>query len=437
MKTSVPPSDGQAPGSSRRVAPFLAVQTVTFLGSLGTGVVTSGIFFLAQEACGFTVSQNFALGLFLGLSYILGAAGIGPALRRLARRSSAVSTRSVLVTLSACMGLVSFVPQWAAWRSGDTASVGWAIWLVVAVYAPASGAFWPLVESYLSGGRRGASLRTAIGRFNIVWGVAVVTAFWAMAPLLEHRPLVLLSGFGVLQLACTAVVWRLGREPGRHLAEHHEPHPEVYERLLATFRVLLPTSYYITAVWSPYAPTALDRLDVPIGWQAPVVATWMMSRVATFAVLERWHGWQGRWSAATAGGAGMIGGIVLSLLAPALGTEAGVPLMLLGLALLGIGNGIVYTAALYYALEVGRGEVEAGGAHESLIGLGFAGGPATGLAASGLVAAGAVGAERLNLTIIGLLTLVLLLIGVYAFVRMRSAPLNPERGGLGSPPSRE
>jgi hypothetical protein len=52
---------------------------------------------------------------------------------------------------------------------------------------------------------------------------------------------------------------------------------------------------------------------------------------------------------------------------------------LLGEAVFGWCNAFVYTAALYYALVVKNGSVDAGGAHEALIGLGFAIGPGSGL----------------------------------------------------------
>jgi hypothetical protein len=42
---------------------------------------------------------------------------------------------------------------------------------------------------------------------------------------------------------------------------------------------------------------------------------------------------------------------------------------------------MLYTAALYYALFLKNAAVEAGGAHEGLVGLGFVLGPLTGIAA--------------------------------------------------------
>ena len=53
--------------------------------------------------------------------------------------------------------------------------------------------------------------------------------------------------------------------------------------------------------------------------------------------------------------------------------------MLVGVACLGTGLGIIYYAALYYAMAVGRAAVEAGGVHEGLIGAGYTCGPLAGL----------------------------------------------------------
>jgi len=59
------------------------------------------------------------------------------------------------------------------------------------------------------------------------------------------------------------------------------------------------------------------------------------------------------------------------------GTPGGV---VAGLALFGTGMGLTYCLALYYALAVGKGAVDAGGGFEALIGLGYFAGPLLGLA---------------------------------------------------------
>jgi hypothetical protein len=65
-----------------------------------------------------------------------------------------------------------------------------------------------------------------------------------------------------------------------------------------------------------------------------------------------------------------------------LGTS--LPVVLCGEALFGVASGGAYHAALFYALLAKNASVDAGGAHEGLIGLGFALGPLTGLAGHAL-----------------------------------------------------
>ena len=56
------------------------------------------------------------------------------------------------------------------------------------------------------------------------------------------------------------------------------------------------------------------------------------------------------------------------------------PILGASLALFGAGHGVVYYAAIYYAMSVGHAAVDASGTHEGLIGVGYALGPAVGLA---------------------------------------------------------
>ncbi len=385
---------------------------MVFLASMGTGVVTNGIFFIAKESSGFTPPMNFGLGLLLGVMYILGAVCVGPVLRRVAARNPRVSSRGVVAGLSVCMGVAATGPPAIAFLAPEWAAMG--VWAGVGVYALCSGAFWPIVESYLSGGRSGHRLRRAVGQFNITWALAVLVSLWGMAPLLDRAPLAVLLVFGLIQMVSTVLVLPMGREPGGHLPEQHELHPPVYLPLLTTFRLLLPTSFYVVSVWSPFAPEALDRLGVEIGWQTPVAATWMLSRLVVFFAMERWHGWHGKWWLVVVGAAGMVGGIGVALAAPLVGGAVGLGLLLAGLAMLGVGNGVIYVASLYYAMEVGRGKVEAGGTHEALIGMGFAGGPLTGLLAVGAVRSGVLPeGAGLNLAVLALLGIVLGIVGIW------------------------
>lgn len=398
-------------------SPLGAILVFTFINSIGTGVVTNGVAFLATHGYGYGTAGNYWLSFALGATYIAGAMGIGPGLRRLAARHRSVSTRSVLVALMIVGGALCFLP-WLA-RAGDAppgeASGVWALWVLVMIYSPLTGALWPIVESYLSGGRKGYSLRSALGRFNVVWSAAIVVAYFGMAPLLERQTLLIMAGLGALHLISIAMLVPLRPEPGRELDGAALPHPPVYRKLLTVFRLQLPTNYLVKSTLLPYLPIVLTTLAVPIKWQTPLVAVLYGSRVLTFAVLERWHGWHGRWSASVVGGLLMLGGFAACILAPVSGdARTGLVCLTVGLAAFGTGVGTIYAGALYYALVVGNAEVEAGGKHEALIGLGYMGGPACGLAVLGAIEIGLLRKRDFEVAVVLLVAAISLLIGGYA-----------------------
>ncbi|MEO0483650.1 MAG: hypothetical protein AAF138_08485 [Planctomycetota bacterium] len=354
----------------------------TFLGSLGTGLVTNGVYFLAKSALGYAETANYLLALVFGVAYIAGAVTVGPALRSVARRSDRVTSRLVLALLLILLAGVCAVPIAAQRITG--APQAWTLWLLAAVYAPLTGALWPIVEAYLSGGRRGRELRHAVGGFNIVWAGAVAASLWLAAPLVEPQPLLVLALLGLLHVLSLALLPALGREPGRHLSdEPHEVNP-IDRSLLRVFRILLPASYLVSSTLQPFLPSGLAKLGVSVTWAAPAAATWMSSRLIVFAVMQRWHGWRHAPALPTIGALMLLAGFGLAVVAPSLGGTLPQPvpltLMLAGLAAFGAGMAVIYCAALYYAMEVGAAEVDAGGAHEALIGVGYAAGPLAGLA---------------------------------------------------------
>lgn len=383
--------NGRETGSAgERPAPLGLVLLLTFLGSMGTGAVTNGIYFITNSALHYGRRENLWLGVALGVTYLGGAAFAGSMLR-LVRRSPKVSTRAVMAGILALMGVACLVPLAAQYLAPTL--LGPAVWALVLVYSPATGVLWPVVESYLSGGRSGRALRFAVGRFNIVWSSALVAAFWAMSPLLASRPFWILAGLGMIHLGMVAMAFALPTEPAKH-GEAHEPHPPVYERLLALCRVLMFASYLVLSAAGPVLPIILDRLGAGSAAQPRLASAWLIARVGVFALFERWHGWHGRWWAPWAGLGAMVAGFAMTVGAPALGSGGvGLGVFLVGLTLMGAGVAAVYCGALYYALAAGAAEVDAGGRHEAVIGMGYTGGPALGLAALALAGMGGTGGE--------------------------------------------
>jgi len=378
-----------------RAAPLAPVLALTWLASLGTGAVTNGLFFVTHEHLGFGEVRNLLLALVMGASYTLGAWRAAPAIRALVRRSPRLTTRACLGWTNALLAAVSFLP----WFTGGPE---WAFWVMACVYLPLTGVLWPVVEAYLSGGRRGAALRKATGAFNFTWSTAVLAAFWLMAPALEFAPLAVVAGMGVVHVLGAVLAARLPVEPAGHGGDASEPHPPVYERLLPVFRVLLTLSYVLINAMEPILPARLSAMGVRAGLAAPLASLWTAARVGVFVLCAYWHGWHGRWRTVVWTAAAMLAGFTL------VATGASVPAVAIGLALFGVGAGGVYVAAIYYAMTVGRAEVDAGGAHEAVIGLGYTAGPLPALTAHGLVAAGVIPLGSLGLVTVALVAVVVL-----------------------------
>jgi len=430
------------PNAPEGASPLWAVLAFTFLNSVSGGAVITGFAFLGKAAYGFTTTQNYWAGLLQGVVYIVGALTVGPVLRRLVARWEWLSGRAVLVGLMLALGGACFLPlavrRWLAEGEGGA----WAFWVLIGVYSVLTGVLWPMVESFLSGGRAGRTLGSTVGKFNIVWSGAQVVTFLTMAPLVAPRPLEVVAAAGAVHLLSLGLLPLFRRDPGHHADYIPEPHPPVYRDLLSVVRLELPASYLVYSALQPYLPTALASMGIEGTWHTPIAATWLFTRMLTFATLQLWHGWHGRWATPIVGGVLLLAGFAASILAQPLlcpdsaegSAGAALATMIAGLALFGVGMGTIYSAALYYAMEVGSAQVDAGGVHEALIGVGYGGGPACGLAAAGLVGAGVIGPERFE---VGVLTLVAAVAGpvvLYAVVKSQARRSGSKKGGRNPEP---
>lgn len=354
----MPPSPSSPAPATASSAVLL---TISFLASFGTGVVWNGLAFITRESYGYGEFENLLLAVFNGAFYIAVAFAAGPIVRRLA---SCLSARSIVVLVLAVQAMACPLPL-----AIESSLV---IWPVGAVISAASALMWPLVESYLTAGRHGASMRSTIGWWNLAWMAAVTLAMLLMGPFLA-------AGRAEWILAALAILFAVSAVVGMALPAVPPPHAEdaaamhttpQYPRLLASCRVLLPTSYLVVGAISPLMPYLLDGLGAPLASQTPMTSLWLVARIVVVAVLWRTGFWHGRWSTLLVATSLLVGGFGAMVLADSM-LAMGV-----GLVAFGTGQGIVYYTSLYYAMAVGRAEVDAGGTHEALIGLGYAVGPA-------------------------------------------------------------
>lgn len=332
---------------------------VTAAESTAGGVIAHGIYFLARAAWGFDDTDNLWMAVALFVPYVPAALLAGPVARRVGSRRTLQAANLVMIV--AGLGLAAGLPPWTAW-------------LLAPLYNGLAGMVWPIIEGYVAGGQHGPGLHRAVGRFNLTWSLTLAPALWIVA-LAGDDLRISFGALVALHLLVAAAASRLPANPPP--ADHGaEPVAEHYPKLLRSCRVLLPVSYVLLDALSPLLPGAWEKVGVAASWAALLSSLWMLARFATFVGLVRWSGWRGRPAALLVGAVLLVSGFAVSLSA---GT---IPALLAGLLAFGAGQGTLYYQALYYGMAVGKSEVESGGTHEAVIGLGYLGGP--GLALLGL-----------------------------------------------------
>jgi hypothetical protein len=356
--------------------PRWAMLSVTWMNSLGSGVLWSGVPFVTEREYGFTQGENLALALAEAALYVAVALAAGPVLRRLsaAGRCTPRGWLAGIFVLQAGTSLLAL--------AGSTGVI-----VAACVLSAAGAAMWPVMESYVSSGRHGGSMRRSIAVFNVTWMSATGVALLVMAPLVASGMAAWsLVGMVPVSAASMVVLRWFPASPAPHPPEHAHTHiaPQ-YPYLLRATRFVMPTSYVFISVIGPVLPFLLLDLGLEDGWKTPLASAWMFARMGTVLLMGLASFWHGRWATLAVGLALLAGGFALTAFA------GSAPAMLAGLVAFGAGHGILYFASLYYAMAVGGAEVDAGGTFEALIGAGYVVGPLAGLAAGdthgGLVAA--------------------------------------------------
>lgn len=379
---------GESTFTAARPAPMPALMVLSFLCSLGTGSLWTGLPFVAEHDFHFTKSQNMWLAVAESAVYAVVAFFSGGLLKRLGAFAAPRTVLGGILLFTLAMCLLTL-----------TGSL-WALVATALGVSTASAMMWPIVESYLSSGRHGHQLRSAVGVFNIVWTTATAAGLVLMGPVFatDASRIAIVAIGPVCALAIVCLPW-FPASPPPHL-EHGQPPPvpPVYRPLRAASRALLPTSYLLIGTIGPMLPYITSGIGVAPEWQTPTSSAWHAVRVIAMLAMWRLSFWHGRWATLAVGAALMAGGFLLAMGAGSVATLLG------ALAAFGAGHAVLYYASLYYAMSVGHAEVDAGGHFEALIGVGYITGPIASLVgmaiageggARGLVIALAIGASTL------------------------------------------
>lgn len=364
------------PDPSGRLRPLLLL---TFGESFGTVLLERGLFFFAHAALGFDETQNLWLALAFGVTYIGGALSSHTVARRIGEK------RLLVLSLWAlCVVHAALVPF---------ASV-----LTVVLAFPMIGFLqgikWPVIESYVGAGKTPRELANRLGKYNTTWAFSVPLGMASSGPLIAFAPNLLFAVAAGLNVLATLLALPLPARP-LHLEEGHPARPTADETtrllaLLTSSRWVMLLSYAILFLLAPLMPQLFARLGLSIVEATSAAGLMDLGRVAGFVLLGVWLGWRGR----------ALPLLLVILIMPVsffmILFGRSLALVLCGEVLYGIAAGYSYTAALYYALVVKNASVDAGGAHEGLIGLGFALGPLVGIIAHGLQ--GVLGSHLLAMT---------------------------------------
>ena len=344
---------------------------LTALENIASAVVQVSIFFYTQQRLGFTGNENLALALIHGAAYTAGALLSHRLTARIPERPA------LLGVLALQLGLILTI---AASPTAPT------VWVCSTALLIVYGLKWPIIESCVVAGRTPRQAAKALGAFNITWSTGVAIAVAGSGSLIALGPRALFAASATATIV--AITLGIAALPRRlqHLDHDHpeRPDPNTAARLadlLASARWSMFGSYMLLQVVNPLLPDILEGLGVSVALATVLATVMFATRSLTFAALQLHTGWHGR--------AGLLAVTALALPAGALIilTVPSVPAVIIGQMIFGAAMGTSYYAALYYAMVLKNAAVDAGGAHEAVIGLGFLAGPIAGLASRSLAAA--------------------------------------------------
>lgn len=345
----------------------------TFVSSLAGTMLQRGAYFFTHDVRGFSQAQNLWLALFVGIAYIGGAFNS----HRLTVR---FGERRTLLSLLGALGVVHVL---LACSASSAFLIG-----ALAVVAWLQGSMWPIFESYISAGETPEALGRVLSRYNLCWAVSTAPALFLSGLLITSGApwlLFMVAGalFSLVLLSCLAFPPSPPHFNETHPARAPSALLDGYRKLLVAARIAMLGSYMMMYVLAPLMPDIMRNVGFGTAAAARAAGVLDLARFASFLGLFAYAGWHGRKMPIFCA----IFALPVGFGAALFGSSA--PSVLAGEVLFGAAAGFLYTAALYYAQLVENASVDAGGAHEALIGVGYALGPAAGLL--GTVLAGGAG----------------------------------------------
>jgi predicted MFS family arabinose efflux permease len=341
---------------------------LSFLESFAGSLVQRGVYFYTHERLGYGKELNLWLALALGAVYVVGAIP--------SHRLCRMFGEKRVLRLSIAGQALGNALLWLGPAS-------WGMWAGAMACQLFHGMMWPVIESYLGAGRTPAQTSRAVGIFNLTWSGAIPVALLVTGPIIASSGVALFLIAGLVHLCMLAAVQPFAPAPVHLPIDHPERLPadtlHRFRGLMWSSRWSLMGGYVLMFVLAPLLPNILeDGFKVTVTAATALAALMDVARWCTFFVMSRTQRWHGSELLAAC--------VVVLLPAAAFVVLLGhfLTLVIGAWMIFGVAVGLGYYAALYYAMVLTNASVNAGGAHEGLIGVGFTIGPAAGLVAVAL-----------------------------------------------------
>jgi predicted MFS family arabinose efflux permease len=344
--TAAPPA-----GRVRGHLVYLAAFFMDF--SMGCGSV-AGVY-CAKEKFGATPAQ---LGLYASLSagiYVCSALLFGRLSDRWGRR-----TNIVLACAAAA----------AALTGAPLAGTLWQLYGLMMASACGHGAFWPAIEADISDHSTPDELSRRLGRFNVAWGMGLVTGSLVAGWMGQHR-----GWPGVFRMAAGVAIIAMVLHAFRRFAPERALARETAEPPVPGAAALAP-SLWKMALLINFAAVGLAgtvRVHMPTvsgGGRGALGGTYLallyLAQFVSFLVLARWQGWRHRLAPLTGASLLAVAGAAVC------GLFSGSYLFGAGCLLAGFGCGVAYNLSLYYSVAAASGRGHRGGIHEAVLASGAA-----------------------------------------------------------------
>jgi MFS family permease len=352
-------------GAMRRLARLLLI---TFIESFATVCIERGVYFYSTDILKFSDAANLWLALVFGAAYVVGA---------LSSHAFSLRMREKPLLLASLGGQWVVHVTLGVWAGATLPGLNAAVFVGNMLLGFLNGIKWPVIESYVSAGWTPTQAARAVGIFNVSWAMAVPMALGVTGWIVAHVPAELFLLPAMLNGICIGLSLPLPVRPVHLPPDHPErPSPGMLRRLrsvLAASRWMMLSSYSLLWILAALMPRILHEVGFGVESAAGVSGLVDVMRTTSFVIFWLWAGWHGRIGFLAAALVVLPAGFFMILF----GGVA--PVVLAGEVLFGLAAGLIYYSALYHAMVVTNAAVEAGGAHEGLIGLGFAVGPAAGL----------------------------------------------------------